>query len=198
MNCTSILKSITFLLLLVRGGQQAWAQQSPTVTPTPPKGITNKGRKVGIWVYYGLTSTGQETVIQRYDYDNHKLIYFRPSALKTYLAELSPGDWKYVQPDQPPLFIGGEPILTTYISQVEYPAVAVAEHTQGRVVVNFRIDTLGRPSNYRLTQRVSNECDAEAMRVARSIPATWAPARVGSHAVAVEYELPFTFRLTAP
>ncbi|RZK62218.1 MAG: energy transducer TonB, partial [Hymenobacter sp.] len=55
--------------------------------------------------------------------------------------------------------------------------------------------TLGQVSSYRLAQRIGRVCDEEAMRVARTIPPTWVPARMGSHAVAVDYELPFNFRL---
>ena len=159
------------------------------------KGTMEKGKKVGVWEYYGHTTTGEQVVVQRYDHDQNKLVFFRPVPYATYLSEVRPEEWRYVQPDQPPMFIGGSELLATYTSQLNYPQDAKVHMLQGKVVITFRIDTLGQVSNYRVTQHVGRSCDEEALRVARSIPPTWVPARVGSHAVAVDYELPFNFRL---
>ena len=159
------------------------------------KGTLEKGKKVGLWQYYGYTTTGTLTVVQVYDHSTNKLLYFRPVAAANYLTEIKPSEWRYAQPDQPPLFIGGTEALNAYVSQLVYPKEAQERMQQGKVVVTFRIDTLGRVSNYRLTQRVGRACDEEALRVAKTIPPTWVPARMGSRSVSVEYELPFSFRL---
>lgn len=158
-------------------------------------GKSEKGHKVGVWEYYGPTTTGERVVIQRYDHDANKLLYYRPAAVATYHAEVAPGDWKYVKPDQPPLFIGGSPVLASYITKLVYPQAALDRHVEGLVVVTLRIDTLGHATDYRLTKRVSLECDEAALKVARNLPQAWVPARMGSHAVAAEYELPFNFRM---
>ena len=159
------------------------------------KGTMENGQKVGVWEYYGTTTTGQQVVVQRYDHDKHKLLSFRPVPYATYLTEVKPTEWRYMQLEQPPMFIGGAEVLTVYTSQLEYPQQAQKQRLVGKVVVTFQIDTLGQVSNYKLKQRIGYLCDEEAMRVARSIPPTWIPAHIGSHAVAVEYELPFNFRL---
>ena len=65
-------------------------------------------------------------------------------------------------------------------------------------MVTFVIDTLGHTSNYHLTQRIGGGCDEEALRIAQTVPEQWVPARVGSRAVTVEYELPLNFRLAQP
>ena len=182
-----------FLLLGTVAARPALAQRMQT--SKYEKGMMDKGQKVGVWEYYGYTASGEQLVVQRYDYDKHKLIYYRPGGYATYLTEVKPGEWKYVQPDQSPMFIGGEGVLASYMARVVYPQAAERSGLQGRVLVTFQIDTLGRPSNYRLTQRIGKECDDEALRVARELPQTWVPARIGSRAVVVEYELPFTFRL---
>jgi protein TonB len=160
------------------------------------KGTLQNGQKVGIWEYYGATTTGEQVVVQRYDHDKHKLLSFRPVPYATYLTEVKPDQWRYVQADQPPMFIGGAEALAVYTAQLVYPQEAQERMLQGKVVVTFQIDTLGQVSNYRVTQRIGRACDEEALRVARTIPPTWVPARMGSRAVAVEYELPFTFRMT--
>jgi protein TonB len=156
------------------------------------KGTLVKGQKTGVWEYYGFTPSGEKVVVQRYDYD------FRPGPDITCHTEVSPGKWSYVRPDQPPLFIGSDVALAEYTSRLIYPEAAQSRNIQGKVVVAFRIDTLGHLSNYRLVQRIGGGCDEEALRIARTVPELWVPARMGRRAVAVEYELPLNFRLTQP
>jgi protein TonB len=162
------------------------------------KGLLVKGQKSGVWEYYGYTPSGEKVVVQRYDYDQHRLLYFRPGPDIMCHAEVSPGKWSYVRPDQPPLFIGSDMALAEYTSRLSYPEVAQSRNIQGKVVVAFVIDTLGHLSNYHLVQRIGGGCDEEALRVARTVPEQWVPARLGRRAVAVEYELPLNFRLTQP
>ena len=191
LNCTFILSRVGLSVLAgFLACQSARAQSGQDAV-----GKMEKGRKVGVWEYYGPTTAGERVLIQRYDHDAGKLVYYRPFNVNTYYAELRPGDWQYVKPDQPPQFIGGYPALSSYTSKLVYPQTALDQHTEGMVVVTFRIDTLGRVQNYRLTKRVSAECDEAAMQVVRTIPQAWVPARLGSHAVPVEYDLPFNFKL---
>jgi protein TonB len=192
LNCTYTLKKIGLLFILVLlAYYPALAQKEQDAV-----GKMEKGHKVGVWEYYGLTTTGERVVIQRYDHDAQKLVYYRPAASTTYHVETSPGNWQYAKPDQPPLFIGGAPVLASYIAKLVYPQSALDRHVEGLVVVTLRIDSLGRTSDFRLTKRVSMECDEAAMKVARNIPQAWVPARIGSHAVASEYELPFNFKMS--
>ncbi|QKG53896.1 energy transducer TonB [Hymenobacter sp. BRD67] len=137
-------------------------------------------------------------MLQRYDYDKQKLLYFRPGPDITCHAEVSPGKWSYVHPDQPPLFVGGDATLSQYTTQLNYPQAAISRNIQGKVVVGFLIDTLGHTSNHHLVQRIGGGCDEEALRVAQLVPNQWIPARVGHRAVPVEYELPLNFRLAQP
>lgn len=162
------------------------------------KGFLTKGQKTGTWEYYGYTPSGEKVVLQRYDYDSRRLLYFRPGPDMLCHAEVSPGKWSYVRPDQPPLFIGSDVALAEFTRQLNYPQAAQARNIQGKVVVAFQIDTLGHLSNYHLVQRIGGGCDEEALRVARTVPEQWVPARLGHRAVAVEYELPLNFRLAQP
>jgi len=162
------------------------------------KGFLNNGQKIGVWEYFGYTPSGEKVVLQRYDYDKQKLLYFRPGADVSCRAEVSPGKWSYVHPDQPPLFIGGDATLAQYTTQLVYPTAAIGRNIQGKVVIGFLIDTLGHTSNHHLVQRIGGGCDEEALRVAQLVPNQWVPARVGHRAVPVEYELPLNFRLAQP
>ena len=158
-------------------------------------GTLIKGQKTGVWEYFGYTPSGEKVVLQRYDYDRRRLLYFRPGPDVLCHAQVSPDKWSYVRPDQPALFIGGDVALAEYTSKLIYPGLAQSSNIQGKVVVSFVIDTLGHTSQHRLVQRIGGGCDEEAMRIARTVPEQWVPARVGGRAVPVEYELPLNFRL---
>ncbi|WP_078062743.1 energy transducer TonB [Solirubrum puertoriconensis] len=158
-------------------------------------GRVEKGRKVGEWTYYALTGSGRKVLVQRYDYDRKRLLYFRKPDEHPYRHEVA-GSWQSGYLERPPLYIGGDGALSTYMRQLQYPEQARSKNVQGRVVVRFVIDTLGTASNYQVLTGIGSGCDEEALRVARSIPHEWIPGRKDGRAVPVEYELPFTFRIT--
>ena len=159
------------------------------------RGMMNKKTKVGVWEYFGRTPQQPQVLVQRYDHDKRRLLYYRPVGDAFYRAETAPGVWKTLLLDQPPLFIGGDAALAAYTTQLNYPEQAQTKNVQGRLVVSFVVDTLGQVSGYKLLNRLGSGCDEEALRIAHSIPGTWVPGRVGSRPVAVEYVLPLTFRL---
>ncbi len=131
---------------------------------------------------------------QRYDHTSSKLLFSRPDD-KLYRVETSPGTWETTLLSQSPWFVGGHEALAAYVSKLSYPAAAQVRNLQGKVVVSFVVDTLGRLSQHRVLRGLGGGCDEEALRVSRTIPDTWLPGRLGTRAVPAEYELPFTFRL---
>ncbi|GAC1379336.1 MAG: hypothetical protein NVS3B25_18800 [Hymenobacter sp.] len=157
-------------------------------------GTLEKGEKTGEWEYFSYSMKGERVVTQRYNHTTNKLVYSRPDD-KLYEAEVTPGHWSRTTLTQVPWFIGGHEALAAYTSKLNYPPAAQARNVEGRVVVGFVIDTLGRASAYRVVQGIGSGCDEEALRVSRTVPNQWVPARLGSRAVPVLYELPFTFRL---
>ena len=158
-------------------------------------GMLEKKEKVGVWEYYGYTASKRQVTVMKYDHTAKKLVYYRPIEEMTYNTELSPGNWTRRLVDQPPLYIGGDAALAAYTSKVNYPQEAQDKNLQGKVIIGMVVDTLGHASGHHVVQRVGGGCDEEALRVSQKIPDLWIPARVGSKAVPVEYELPFTFRL---
>jgi protein TonB len=161
-------------------------------------GQLDRRTKVGVWEYYGYTPSKERVVVQRYDHSAKELVYFRPNGEFIYNIEARPGQWTRRAVDRPPLFIGGDPALATYTTQLQYPQQAQERNIQGQVTVGFAVDTLGRASNHRVLRSIGGGCDQEALRVARTIPNEWIPALVGRHPVAAEYELTLTFRLAQP
>ena len=80
-------------------------------------GRIDKGHKLGIWSYYALTASGRKVLVQRYDHDQRKLLYYRKPEDRSYRYEFN-GDWLSGHLDRPPLFLGGEAFLATFMRQL--------------------------------------------------------------------------------
>ncbi|GAA4016788.1 hypothetical protein GCM10022408_32900 [Hymenobacter fastidiosus] len=167
-------------------------------TTESESGMIEKGNKTGVWEYYVHARDGRQITVQKYDHTARKLVFYRPIEDIPYSVELQAGQWTRSRIDQPPLFIGGDPVLASYTTKLVYPAGAQQRNLQGKVLISFMIDTLGRASDHKILLSVGGGCDEEAMRVCRKIPDQWIPARKNGRAVPLVYELPFTFKLQPP
>lgn len=97
--------------------------------------------------------------------------------------------------DKMPEFPGGMTGLMQYLSKnVKYPADAHAKGIQGSVVVSVIVNTKGKATNATIVQGVSPSLDAEALRVAGTMP-DWTPGTKDGTPVNVKYSFPITFRL---
>lgn len=98
-------------------------------------------------------------------------------------------------PEQQPYFPGGETALLKYLQEnIKYPPKAVKDSIQGRVVVQFLIDPQGCVGEVKVARSVSEELDAEAVRVVKTLP-KFVPGRMFGKAVSAWYTLPVTFKL---
>lgn len=77
---------------------------------------------------------------------------------------------------------------------LKYPASAVRDGIQGRVLVDFIIEKDGRVSNVRVAKGVSEALDAEAVKVVAASP-KWRPGRVNGSKVRTSMTIPVEFRL---
>ena len=94
-----------------------------------------------------------------------------------------------------PSFPGGQMELLKYISEnIRYPKEAEEKGKQGRVVLTFIIEKDGSISHVDVAKKVSEELDAEAVRVISSMP-KWTPGMQNGKNVRVKYTVPVTFRL---
>ena len=180
--------------LVLRREAEVLAPVRTTHTTRWESGDLENGRRVGLWHYYRYAPDGLRLLAQTYDHSAGQLLFARADD-ETYEAETSPGQWVSTKLTQAPWFIGGREALGPFASTVRYPAAALKDKVAGQVTVSFVVDTLGRVANHRVVQGLGHGCDEEALRVARTIPGTWTPGRVGPRAVAVVYYLSFLFRL---
>lgn len=97
--------------------------------------------------------------------------------------------------DVPASFPGGAAALTKYVSShVKYPSIALDQELQGTVNLRFQVGADGSVSNVKVTKSLSRECDAEAMRVVRSLP-KFSPAKMKGKPVAMWFNLPVRFQI---
>lgn len=97
--------------------------------------------------------------------------------------------------EQMPEFPGGRDQLNKYYeSNLRYPKVAIENGIQGRVIVQFIVNTDGSISDATVIRSVDPACDEEALRVINSMP-HWTPGQTNGKNVRVRYTLPVTFRL---
>ena len=149
---------------------------------------------VGVWNYYQKNVAGDYVLSYSYDHSARHLTFARPENT-AFDVELQPGVWERTILTQAPWFVGRHDALANLGSQLTYPAEARKRHIEGKVWVTFVVDTLGRVSDHKILKSLDSGCDEEALRVARTIPDTWTPARLGNKAVACRSTLMFVFKL---
>ena len=103
----------------------------------------------------------------------------------------------YNSVEQMPRFPGGEAGLMRYLQgNIKYPPEAAKNDIEGRVIVQFIIDKTGQVGEVKVVRPISEELDAEAVRVVKTLP-KFEPGRQDGEAVSVWYTLPIVFKLQA-
>ena len=98
--------------------------------------------------------------------------------------------------EERPQFPGGDAELMKFLQQnVKYPKEAQEQGKQGRVIVQFVVNTDGSISNDTIVRSVDPSLDAEAVRIVRNMP-NWTPGKQKGEPVRVRFTLPVTFRLS--
>ena len=97
--------------------------------------------------------------------------------------------------EQMPQFPGGEGELMKWISShIKYPAMAMENNVQGRVVVQFVVTRDGSIGEVKVARGKDPDLDKEAVRVVKSLP-KFIPGKMNGQAVNVWYTLPINFKL---
>ena len=111
---------------------------------------------------------------------------------------LKNGEKVYIAVESPAEFPDGMPALMKWLStNLRYPEEAAKNDVQGRVVVKFIVDKDGSVRDATVVKGVDKELDKEAIRLVMSMP-KWVPAKVNEQVVASYFNLPVTFKITAP
>lgn len=105
-------------------------------------------------------------------------------------------DIPFVMVEEKPKFKGGdENAFTKWVGErLVYPEIAKENSVQGRVILQFRVNTDGSVDNVKVVRGVDPSLDKEAVRVVSSSP-KWTPGRQRNKAVRVVYTFPVIFQL---
>ena len=121
----------------------------------------------------------------------------RPAATVTATAAGRDGIYSPAECDKRPEFFRSDELhfLRNWVYKyLKYPQEAVSEGIQGTVDVAFIIEKDGNVSNVEVVRGVSEELDAEAVRVVAASP-KWKPGKVAGRAVRTRVVIPVEFRL---
>ena len=113
-------------------------------------------------------------------------------------VNVSAQDEPMLQPEIAPEYPGGTVAMLSYIQQnLKYPEGAKEQEIQGRVIVQFTVETDGTVSDVNVVKSVDPLVDAEVVRIVSDMPA-WKPGMHEGKPVRVSYSIPIRFRLQAP
>jgi TonB family C-terminal domain len=98
--------------------------------------------------------------------------------------------------EEKPKFQGGDQNdFTKWVSgQIVYPEIAKENGVQGRVTLQFTVDTDGSVKNVKVLRGIDSSLDKEAVRVVSSSP-KWTPGKQRNKNVKVTFTFPVIFQL---
>ena len=97
--------------------------------------------------------------------------------------------------EQMPVYPGGMQAMIEFLqTNMKYPEDAAKQKVEGRVMVQFIVETDGSISDVHVAKQVFPSLDAEAIRVVQAMP-KWTPGKEKGNVVRVKYNLPIVFRM---
>ena len=97
--------------------------------------------------------------------------------------------------EQMPEYPGGMQAMIAFLqTNMKYPEDAAKQKVEGRVMVQFIVETDGSISDVHVAKQVFPSLDAEAIRVVQAMP-KWTPGKEKGNVVRVKYNLPIVFRM---
>ena len=98
--------------------------------------------------------------------------------------------------EEKPSFMGGDAnAFSKWVNErLVYPEIAKKNGVQGRVTLQFTVDTDGTVKNVKVLRGVDPSLDKEAVRVVSMSP-KWSPGKQRDRAVKVTYTFPVIFQL---
>jgi protein TonB len=143
-----------------------------------------------------LMARAQQQPAQKQKDRNAEVIIDSPIPMDTSKTVPYDPDRIFTSVEQIPTFAGGMDRFYRYLGQnIRCPANAVKNHIQGKVIVTFVIEKDGSLNEIRVARGVSEDIDAEAIRVVKNSP-KWVPGLQNGKPVRVQYTVPVSFSLS--
>jgi len=110
-------------------------------------------------------------------------------------ASANPDRPAVVPPDRPTQPVGGNQVFFDWIEKNQkYPTLARQRKIQGKVMVEFIVQTDGRLTDARVTRKMGSGLDEEALRLIKTAP-KWEPAIYQGKPIKQKMLLPVLFQL---
>ncbi len=103
----------------------------------------------------------------------------------------------FVTAETMPSFMGGDlGVFRNWVQkQLNYPAIALENGIQGKVIIRFVVEKDGRLTNIQVMSTPDRALTEEAVRILNLSP-RWSPGKQRNQPVRVSYTLPVEFRIT--
>ena len=102
----------------------------------------------------------------------------------------------FVEYEEMPSFPGGMGECMKFLAQnIKYPKKAAKNGIQGRVIVQFWVETDGSIDDIKIVKGVSWELNDEAKRVVKKMP-KFKPGTIGGEPTRMQFNMPIIFRLS--
>lgn len=112
----------------------------------------------------------------------------------TFAQEETPEVIEFYHPE--PQFVGGFHALRDFISEhLEYPQQAIEKDIEGKVYVQFMVESDGSLSEIEIVRSVNPILDAEVVRIISIMP-NWEPMEHNGEPIRMSVRLPVTFTLS--
>lgn len=177
----------TYLMLLLMT-----AITYPAIAQTSKKKVVPKQKTT---TTHKKTTTVKHTGSTRHNSSTPKnpAVLHQKPIIKNAAVEKATEEAVYKFVDQQPQFRGD---LMQYLSsQLIYPKAARDSAIEGKVYVQFVVDTDGSISQVKIIRSSGNKLlDAEAVRVIKGMP-NWTPGKMNGAPVKCFYQIPINFKL---
>jgi TonB family protein len=145
----------------------------------------------------GRQSTAPKTEFRQTILTEEEKKFYSEGGIKVNENDDIDRDSIYVSPTIPPAFAGGIEAMRTFFTQnLKIPEVVKGQEIKGRVFVRFVVRKDGKVDKVHLVKGPNDDCNSEAVRVIKMMPA-WIPASDRGDAVSAYHVLPISFATTS-
>jgi TonB family protein len=143
-------------------------------------------------LYFYGTETDKQTAARKISRPSLRSLSVPKPMVRKPASPVKPSKEVFRFVEQMPEFPGD---LQDYLNKhLSYPTAARKKGVEGRVVLQFIVETNGSIRDVKVVRSAAPELDAEAVRVVKAMPA-WISGKQNGRRVAVYMNVPVTFRL---
>jgi len=167
------------------------------------KMITKSEKTKGLWwrllvtlpvLAVMLVANTNATAKEQLADNNSEATVIATGDLKTDIQQSKDSIYEAGDVEVMPQFPGGDEAMMKFIQEnTAYPESAKKKGIGGKTFVAFTIEKDGSITDVKVLRGCDKECDAEAVRVVKSMP-KWKPGKVKGQPVRVNFTMPFVFK----